>query len=55
VTFSTEKEGYKHHQWLDIPYVTFQVTAVKQPVDQMKLVQDPGQPLDLTRIEKPGK
>jgi branched-chain amino acid transport system substrate-binding protein len=52
VTFSGEKSGFKHHQWLDIPYVTFQVTAVKQPVDDMKLVQQPGAPLDATQIER---
>jgi branched-chain amino acid transport system substrate-binding protein len=53
VTFSKEKSGFKHHQWLDIPYVTFQVTAVKQPVDDMKLVQQPGAPLDATQVERP--
>ena len=47
LTFSTEKSGFKYHQWLDIPYVTFQITAVKQPIADTKLVQDPGQPLDL--------
>ena len=41
-----EKRGYKYQQWLDIPYVTFQITAVKQPVGETKLVQDPGKPLD---------
>jgi branched-chain amino acid transport system substrate-binding protein len=52
VSFSTEKSGYKYHQWLDIPYVTFEITAVKQPVIDMKLVQDPGKPLDTSRLEK---
>ena len=52
VSFSTEKSGYKYHQWLDIPYVTFEITALKQPVIDMKLVQDPGQPLDTSRLEK---
>jgi branched-chain amino acid transport system substrate-binding protein len=52
LSFSTEKSGFKYHQWLDIPYVTFQITAVKQPIADTKLVQDPGQPLDLSRIEK---
>jgi len=32
--------------------VTFQVTAVKQPVADMKLVQDPGKDIDLSRVEK---
>ena len=52
LTFSTEKSGFKYHQWLDVPYVTFQITAVKQPIAHTKLVQDPRKPLDLSRIEK---
>lgn len=52
VSFSSEKSGFKYHQWLDIPYVTFQVTAIKQPVADMKLVQDPGKPLDMSRVER---
>jgi branched-chain amino acid transport system substrate-binding protein len=55
VTFSTEKGGYKYHQWIDIPYLTFQITAVKQAIGDTRLVQDPGQPLDVSRLEKPGK
>ena len=52
ITFSTEKSGYKYHQWLDVPYVTFQITAVKQPVADTKLVQEPGQALDVSKIER---
>ena len=54
VTFSTEA-GYKYHQWIDIPYITFQITAVKQPIADTRLVQDPGQPLDVSKLEKPAK
>ncbi len=53
VAFSTEKSAYKYHQWLDIPYVTFQITAVKQPMADTKLVQEPGQLLDSAKLEKP--
>ena len=53
VAFSTEKSGYKYHQWLDVPYVTFQITAVKQPMAESKLVQEPGQLLDSAKLEKP--
>ncbi len=53
ITFSHEKSGFKSHQWLDVPYVTFQVTAVKQPVSDMKLVQQPGKPLDTSLVERP--
>jgi branched-chain amino acid transport system substrate-binding protein len=52
VSFSTDKAGYRYHQWLDIPYLTFQITAVKQPIADTKIVQDPGQALDPARIEK---
>lgn len=52
LSFSKEKGGYKFQQWLDIPYVTFQITAVKQPIADTKLVQDPGQPIDMSRVEK---
>jgi branched-chain amino acid transport system substrate-binding protein len=55
VSFSKEKSGFKYHQWLDVPYVTFQVTKVKQPVADMKLVQQPGKPLDTSLVEKPKK
>jgi branched-chain amino acid transport system substrate-binding protein len=53
IAFSTEKSGYKYHQWLDVPYVTFQITAVKQPIADTKLVQEPGKPLDVGKIERP--
>ena len=53
ITSSTEKGGYKYHQWLDVPYVTFQITDVNQPVKDTKLVQEAGQPIDLSLIERP--
>jgi branched-chain amino acid transport system substrate-binding protein len=53
VSFSQEKGGYRYHQWIDIPYVTFQVTEVKQSIADTKLVQDPGKPLDVSKIVKP--
>jgi branched-chain amino acid transport system substrate-binding protein len=54
ITFSAEKEDDKYHQWLDVPFVTFQITAAKQPLGETNLVQDPGQALDLARVQKPG-
>jgi branched-chain amino acid transport system substrate-binding protein len=53
VSFSKEKGGFKYHQWVDIPYVTFQITAVKQAIADTRLVQDPGKPLDTSRLMKP--
>jgi branched-chain amino acid transport system substrate-binding protein len=54
IAFSSEKEDDKYHQWLDVPFVTVQITAAKQPLGATNLVQDPGQPLDLERVQKPG-
>ena len=53
VTFSTEKDAYKYHQWIDIPYVTFQITAVNQSMADTRLVQAPGQQLDPSKLERP--
>jgi branched-chain amino acid transport system substrate-binding protein len=53
ITFSTEQGGFHYHQWIDIPYVTYQITAVKQPIGDARLVQEPGQPLDPSKLEKP--
>ena len=33
--------------------VTFQITAVKQPLADTSLVQGPGQPLDPAKLERP--
>jgi branched-chain amino acid transport system substrate-binding protein len=52
ITFSTEKND-TYHQWLDAPAVTFQITAVKQPLGETTLVQAPGQPFDAARVEPP--
>lgn len=49
VSFSKEK-GFKFQQWLNVPYVTLQVTRVNQPVDEMQLVQGPGKPLDRAKL-----
>ena len=51
VSFSQEK-GYKYQQWLNVPYVTLQVTKVNQPIDEMQLVQGPGKPIDPTKLSK---
>jgi len=53
IDFSAEKDDYKYHQWLEVPVVTFQITAVNQPIGDTSLVQEPGQPLDMSRVQKP--
>ncbi|MGZ5847354.1 MAG: ABC transporter substrate-binding protein [Ramlibacter sp.] len=52
--FST-KPGYSFQQWLDIPFVNYELTAEKQPVGQTTLIQAPGQKFDPARIVRPAK
>lgn len=52
--FST-KPGYSFQQWLEIPYVNYELTAVKQPVGQTVLIQAPGQKFDAAKIVRPAK
>ncbi len=53
-TFQFSHEpGYKFQQWVDIPYVNYQFTAVGQPVSKAILIQAPGQPLDVAKLQKP--
>lgn len=51
LTFSKEP-GYKFQQWVDIPYVNYQLTEVNQPVSKSNLIQAPGQKLDVTKLQK---
>jgi branched-chain amino acid transport system substrate-binding protein len=53
ITFSKEKSGYKYHQWLDIPHVTFQVTKVGQKIGDTTIVEPVGKPLDTSKVWKP--
>jgi ABC-type branched-subunit amino acid transport system substrate-binding protein len=55
-TFSfSEEKGYKYHQWVEIPYVNYQLTEVNQPVSKSLLVQGPGIPLAVSKLKKPAK
>ena len=49
----SEKPGYTFQQWVDVPYVNYQLTAVNQPVSQSNLIQGPGQALDVKKLQKP--
>ena len=44
--------GIGYQQWVDIPYVTFQLTEVNQPVSKSNLVQGPGQKLAVGKLQK---
>jgi branched-chain amino acid transport system substrate-binding protein len=49
--FSLEP-GVTYHQWVEIPYVTYQFTEVGQPVSKTTLVQAPNQPLAVDKLKK---
>jgi branched-chain amino acid transport system substrate-binding protein len=49
--FGTEP-GYGFQQWVDIPYVNYQLTEVNQPVSKSNLIQGPGQPLAVGKLQK---
>lgn len=51
----SQDAGYAYQQWVDIPYVTYQLTAINQPISQSTLIQVPGQPLATDKILKPAK
>lgn len=49
----SEKPGITFQQWVDIPYVTYQITAVDQPLAKTVLVQAPGQSIDVSKLQQP--
>jgi ABC-type branched-subunit amino acid transport system substrate-binding protein len=51
----SQEAGYKYQQWVDIPYVTYQLTEVNQPVSKTTLIQVPGQPLQIGKVLKPAR
>ncbi|MEO8654054.1 MAG: ABC transporter substrate-binding protein, partial [Ramlibacter sp.] len=52
--FST-KPGYGYQQWLEIPFVNYELTAEKQPIAQTVLIQAPGQKFDPSKVVHPAK
>ncbi|HZX65752.1 MAG TPA: ABC transporter substrate-binding protein [Myxococcales bacterium] len=52
-TFKLSQEpGVSYHQWVDIPYVTYQFTDVGQPVSKTTLVQGPNVALAIDKLKK---
>ncbi len=45
--------GVGFQQWVDIPYVNFQLTDVNQPVSKSNLIQGPGIPLAVGKLQRP--
>jgi ABC-type branched-subunit amino acid transport system substrate-binding protein len=51
----SSKPGYSYQQWLEIPFVNYEMTAEKQPVGQTVMIQGPGQKFDSAKIIRPAK
>ncbi|HVJ52966.1 MAG TPA: ABC transporter substrate-binding protein [Aliidongia sp.] len=49
ITFSTEP-GYTFHQWVEVPYVTYQITAENQRIGDTTLIEQPGAPFDKAKV-----
>lgn len=49
----SKEPGYTFQQWVEIPYVNYQLTDVNQPVSKSNLIQGPGQPLAINKLQKP--
>ncbi|TEA80245.1 ABC transporter substrate-binding protein [Allopusillimonas ginsengisoli] len=49
----SQEPGYTYQQWVDIPYVTYQLTEVNQPLSKTVLIQATGQPLHADKLVKP--
>lgn len=47
-----KQPGYTFQQWVEIPYVNYQLTEVDQPVSRSNLIQGPGQPLDVKKLQR---
>jgi branched-chain amino acid transport system substrate-binding protein len=52
MTFDTFP-GVTYQQWVDIPYVNYQLTEVNQAIGKTTLLQGPGVPLNTTKIVTP--
>ncbi len=49
----SEKPGITYQQWVDVPYVAYQITEVNQPLNKTTLVQAPGQGFDASKLIQP--
>jgi branched-chain amino acid transport system substrate-binding protein len=53
ITFNTE-EGNTFQQWVEVPYVTYQLTERGQPVADAPLIQSPSMELDPSNVQRGG-
>lgn len=49
----SQEPGYTFQQWVDIPYVTYQLTEINQPLSETVLIQASGQELETDKLVKP--
>ena len=50
-----KEPGFGYQQWVDIPFVNYQLTEVNQPISKTNLIQGPGQKLDVKKLVRPAK
>jgi ABC-type branched-subunit amino acid transport system substrate-binding protein len=48
-----KEPGVGFQQWVDIPYVNYQLTEVNQPVSKSNLIQGAGEPVAVNKLQKP--
>jgi ABC-type branched-subunit amino acid transport system substrate-binding protein len=48
-----EGKGPTYQQWLDIPFVVFQITQVDQPYKDTTLIEESGRPVNIDKLVKP--
>jgi ABC-type branched-subunit amino acid transport system substrate-binding protein len=51
----SQDPGFSYQQWVDIPYVTYQLTEINQPLSKTTLIQTSGQALHTDKLVKPAK
>jgi branched-chain amino acid transport system substrate-binding protein len=51
----SQQPGIFFQQWVDIPYVNYQLTEINQPVSKTNLIQGPGEALNVSKLQKPAK
>jgi len=51
----SQEPGYGFQQWVEIPYVTYQMTEINQPMSETMLIQATGQPMQTELLRKPAR
>lgn len=51
----SQEPGYRFQQWVEVPYVTYQMTEINQPLSKTTLIQATGEPLQVDLLQKPAR